>query len=95
MIDNHNTILNEGWTMKLNRLLTMVMILINRKKLKAQELAELFDVSILVEKITSGLRRRAPKSVWSIQLNNLINRRYLYVCIMWFRWTKRDKCNVG
>ena len=81
--------------MKLNRLLTMIMILINRKKVKAQELAELFDVSILLEKITSGLRRRAPKSVWSMQLNNLINRRYLYVCSMWFRWTNRDKCSVG
>jgi len=32
--------------MKLNRLLTMTMILINRKKVKAQELAELFDVSV-------------------------------------------------
>ncbi|MBS4192730.1 YafY family transcriptional regulator [Bacillus sp. FJAT-49705] len=32
--------------MKLDRLLTMTMILINRKKVKAQELAELFDVSI-------------------------------------------------
>ncbi|MBE1555842.1 helix-turn-helix transcriptional regulator [Sporosarcina limicola] len=32
--------------MKLNRLLTMTMILINRKKVKAQEFAELFDVSI-------------------------------------------------
>ncbi len=32
--------------MKLNRLLTMIMILINRKKVKAQEFAELFDVSI-------------------------------------------------
>lgn len=31
---------------KLNRLLTMTMILINRKKVKAQELAELFDVSV-------------------------------------------------
>lgn len=32
--------------MKLDRLLTMTMILINRKKVKAQELAELFNVSI-------------------------------------------------
>ncbi|MFY0520322.1 helix-turn-helix transcriptional regulator [Lysinibacillus sp. UGB7] len=32
--------------MKLDRLLTMTMILINRKKVKAQELAELFDVSV-------------------------------------------------
>ncbi|QDQ00147.1 YafY family transcriptional regulator [Lysinibacillus fusiformis] len=32
--------------MRLDRLLTMTMILINRKKVKAQELAELFDVSI-------------------------------------------------
>lgn len=32
--------------MKLDRLLTMTMILINRKKVKAQELAELFEVSI-------------------------------------------------
>ncbi|KGR88359.1 helix-turn-helix transcriptional regulator [Lysinibacillus boronitolerans] len=32
--------------MKLERLLTMTMILINRKKVKAQELAELFNVSI-------------------------------------------------
>ncbi|WP_338751140.1 YafY family protein [Bacillus sp. FJAT-52991] len=32
--------------MKLDRLLTMTMILTNRKKVKAQELAELFDVSI-------------------------------------------------
>lgn len=32
--------------MKVDRLLTMTMILINRKKVKAQELAELFDVSV-------------------------------------------------
>ncbi|WP_155593970.1 helix-turn-helix transcriptional regulator [Lysinibacillus cavernae] len=32
--------------MKLERLLTMTMILINRKKVKAQELAELFNVSV-------------------------------------------------
>lgn len=32
--------------MKLNRLLTMTTILINRKRVKAQEFAELFDVSV-------------------------------------------------
>lgn len=32
--------------MKLDRLLTMTMILINRKKVRAQELADLFDVSV-------------------------------------------------
>ncbi|MEK5233265.1 YafY family protein [Lysinibacillus sp. FSL K6-0232] len=32
--------------MKLERLLTMTMILVNRKKIKAQELAELFNVSV-------------------------------------------------
>ncbi|WP_100401907.1 helix-turn-helix transcriptional regulator [Bacillus sp. FJAT-42315] len=32
--------------MKVERLLTMIMILINRKKVKAQELADLFDVSV-------------------------------------------------
>ncbi|MGE7091556.1 helix-turn-helix transcriptional regulator [Lysinibacillus sp. NPDC048646] len=32
--------------MRLDRLLTMTMILINRKKVKAQELAELFEVSV-------------------------------------------------
>ncbi len=32
--------------MKLERLLTMIMILINRKKVKAQELADLFNVSV-------------------------------------------------
>ncbi|MGM7634308.1 helix-turn-helix transcriptional regulator [Bacillus sp. Hm123] len=32
--------------MKIERLLTMIMILINRKKVKAQELADLFDVSV-------------------------------------------------
>ncbi|MCT6817755.1 MAG: HTH domain-containing protein, partial [Lysinibacillus fusiformis] len=32
--------------MKLERLLTMIMILINRKKVTAQELAEVFNVSV-------------------------------------------------
>ena len=32
--------------MKLERLLTMTMILINRKKVTAQELADLFNVSV-------------------------------------------------
>lgn len=38
--------MEEDFAMKLERLLTMTMILINRKKVKAQELAELFNVSV-------------------------------------------------